>query len=82
MIHDSYANRPPGVAISIDGEPFLRASTAARILTGSGVSPLDAGRRLHAAARAGRLRTVAVHARAWLYAEADVLAEADRLRGA
>ena len=73
---------PPdtGEPLVIAGEPYLRASDAARVIADSGVGVLSAGDTLRAHARAGDVRTYAVHKRSWLYHQGDVRAVAERLR--
>ena len=66
----------------IDGEPYLRASDAARILADAGVPFLATGRRLREHMRDGSIRVFEVHPRAFLYHEADVRAVAERYRSA
>ena len=69
-------------AAVIDGEPYMRASDAARVLADAGVPFLATGRRLREHMRDGSIRTYAVHDRAFMYAEADVRAVAERYRSA
>ena len=69
-------------AAVLDGEPYLRASDAARILADAGVPFLATGRRLREHMRDGSIRVFEVHPRAFLYHEADVRAVAERYRSA
>ena len=64
----------------LDGEAYLRAQDAARILTEAGVSPISAGGKLRTHVRRGDIQAYEVHPRAWLYREVDVRALADRYR--
>ena len=94
MLHDEAAphvknpagapRTPPdaGEPLEIAGEAYLRASDAARVIADAGVGVLSAGDRLRAHARAGDIRTYAVHRRSWLYRQADVRAVAERIRKA
>ena len=86
-VKDGTAPTPPARAnrtsvAMIDGEPYIRASDAARIYADAGVPFLTAGKRLREHVQAGDVRAFEVHPRAYLYAEADVRAAAERYRSA
>ena len=66
----------------INGERYLRAGDAARVLSDAGVGVLSAGQVLRRHTRTGEVRTFEVHRRAWLYHRDDVLELAERYRGA